>query len=85
MVDSQQLLKYNKLLQLIVVNLIMNQELSPQDLLHLQEILLEQVQVVMKDFSVLKVLIIEDVKIRLSQERLAWIGELMHLMNIRTM
>jgi hypothetical protein len=82
MVVSQQLLKYNKLLLLIVDNPIMKQVLSAQNLLHLQEILLDKVQVLMKVFSVLMVLNIEVIKIRLNQERPARIGDLILLINI---
>jgi hypothetical protein len=75
MADFQLLLKFNILSLKIVDNLnILTQPLEYHHLL-IQEISMEIKIVATKEYSVPKELIIEVVKIRLSLEKLAWIGE----------
>ena len=84
MVDFQLMLKFNILSLKIVDNLnILTQPLEYHHLLIL-EISMEIKIVATKEYSVPKELIIEVVKIRLSLEELAWIGEVIILTHILT-
>ena len=84
MADFQLLLKFNTLSLKIVDNLnILTQPLEYHHLLIL-EISMEIKIVATKEYSVPKELIIEVVKIRLSLEELAWIGEVIILTHILT-